>query len=346
MKKQTNKQKIIDLSHGENPKPFLPAVKAVREEAKKINYYPDAKRERLTNFISKTKKIDTKNIYISNGIAGAINIIIPMYADKKSEIILISPTYPVYKIAAKNLKYKIKEILLEKDFSLDVNKIIKSITKYTKFIVIVNPNNPTGNILISNKDLEKILKATKGFVIVDEAYFEFAEENSIKNKSALQLFKKYKNLIVFRSFSKAYGLAGLRIGYVFADKEVIQKIKEIGENGNIFKVNRLALSAAESVFQNKSLAKKYIKDFVDTKKEFEKQISKIEGIKVLESNTSFTLFKFDKPIKTIPEKLRKKGILIKPAGMYKNFPKDVLIFGVPRRNQIQYVYKSLKEILK
>lgn len=336
---KANKQNIIDLRFGENPEAFLPSVKAVKEEAEKINMYPDPKREKLIELIAKKEKINPENIYISNGIDGAINIIFSMFANKDTEIILPAPTFPDYEFAGKDLGYKITEVQLEKDFSLDMDKTIKSITKNTKFIVIVNPNNPTGNQLVNNKDLEKILSSFKGFVIVDEAYFELTNETSIN------LLDKYPNLIIFRGFSKGYGLAGLRVGIVFANKKVIQKINETEGRSNKFIVNRLALRGVEAVLLNLPLARKYIDNFLNTKEEFEKQISKIDCVQVLKSKTSFSLFRFDEPINNISEKLKEKGILIKSTKIYKNFPKDIIIVGVPKKDKIQYVYNSIKEII-
>ncbi|MBU4223965.1 histidinol-phosphate aminotransferase family protein [Patescibacteria group bacterium] len=337
---KANKQIIIDLRFGENPEAFLPAVRAVKEEAEKINKYPEPKREQLINYISKNEKINKENIYITNGIDGAINIVFSIYADKKSEIILPVPTFPDYEFSAKDLKYKIKKVPLEKDFSLDIDKVIKSITKSTKFIVIVNPNNPTGNQLINNKDLERILKSFKGLVIIDEIYFELTGETSI------QLLNNYRNLILFRGFSKGYGLAGLRIGIIFANKKIIQKINETEGRSNKFIVNRLALRAAESVFLNLPLTREYINNFLNTKNEFENQISKIKGIQVLESKTSFSLFKLAKLSNNIPDKLKSKGILIKSTKVYENFPNNIMIIGVPKKEEIQYVYNSIKEIIQ
>jgi len=336
---KNQKRNIIDLRFGENPEAFSPAVEAIKEEAEMINMYPDSKRQKLISLVSKKEQINKENIYISNGIAGAIHIIFTIYANKNFEIILPVPTFPDYEFTGKDLGYQIKEIPLEKDFSLDVEKLIKSINKNTKFIVIVNPNNPTGNSLISNKDLENILKSFKGFVIIDEAYFELTNETSIG------LLDKYKHLIIFRGFSKGYGLAGLRIGIVFANKEIIKKINETEGKSNKFIVNRLALKAAESVLLNQHIAKKYVDTFLSTKKEFETKISKIKGIQVLESKTSFSLFRLNKPLNDVPKKLKKKRILIKSTEIYKNFPNDIMIIGVPKREEIQYIYNSIKEII-
>ncbi|OGJ50873.1 hypothetical protein A2335_00835 [Candidatus Peregrinibacteria bacterium RIFOXYB2_FULL_32_7] len=330
----------VRLMFGENPYVFQPALKAVRQEATFMNFYPDpVKNDLRAKIADYVGKVLTENIFLGNGEDGLIELIAKVFIEEKDEVLLIAPSFPAYLAAIQLMGGKEKYVYLEKDFSLDFDKLQKSLKK-TKLAFIANPNNPTGNLLLSFEQIEEILKFYQGILVIDECYFELS-----KNKSAISLIKKYPNLIVLRSFSKSFGLSGLRIGYAIADKEIMKFFEKAEGSSQVFAVNRLAQAGAMAVMDNLNLNKKFVQKFLKRKKDFENKLKKIKGIKVFETRTSFCLIKTDFLAKEIKEKLILQNIFVKDCSIFENMDPDLVYLGVPREEDEEEVFEALKLIM-
>jgi histidinol-phosphate aminotransferase len=211
------------------------------------NRYPDPLQKELKQRISELKGVKSENIFIGNGSDEPIDQLIRATCDPgKNNIIICPPTYGMYEVAANINDVAIKEILLKENFQLDVNAVINSIDSDTKLIFLCSPNNPTGNAL-KEEDILAVLKAFSGIVILDEAYIDFAEKESFINR-----LSAFPNLVILQTFSKAWGLAGLRVGVAYASEAIIAVLNKIKAPYNI---SLLAQQAAMQALTNeKSVA--------------------------------------------------------------------------------------------
>ena len=235
---------------GPSPK----AIKAFQKEKEKIFKYPDSDSNSLRNFISKKFKLDPKRIICGSGSDQIFDLTCQLFLVPKDEVIVTEFGFIMHRIYAS--LYNAKVILAkEKNFKASVDEILKKVTKKTKIVFIANPNNPTGTYLSKSEMLNLRQKLRKNILlVVDDAYFEFLNEDNFS--SGLELFKNSKNVLVTRTFSKIYGLAGLRLGWGYSSKEIIDAMYKIKPP---FNVNRAALSAGIEALKDKEWTKKAIK---------------------------------------------------------------------------------------
>jgi len=182
-----------------------------------FNRYPDPRQRDLKTEISKIKDIPTSQIFLGNGSDEAIDLCFRVFCNPgQDNIVAIDPSYGMYEVCADINDIEVRTVKLNEDFSLPAEKLISACDQNTKLLFICNPNNPTGN-LYSHEDLEYIIKNTPGIVVLDEAYIDFAEEGS----SMLSRIDEFPNLIILQTFSKAWGMAGIRLGLAYASEEIM-----------------------------------------------------------------------------------------------------------------------------
>lgn len=183
-----------------------------------VNRYPDPHQLQLKTCISQLKGVPVNQIFVGGaGSDEAIDLVFRIFCEPGVDnVIAIAPSYGVYKVAAATNNVGLKEVQLEPDYSLPVDKLLMAADSHSKVIWICSPNNPTGNAFESS-DIERILESFQGIVVVDEAYIDFSQKGSMIEK-----LQKYPNLIVLQTFSKAWGMAGLRLGMAFAVPEVAE----------------------------------------------------------------------------------------------------------------------------
>ncbi len=250
----------------------------------KYHRYPDPLQKKLKEQISAAKDIHTEKIFIGNGSDEAIDLLIRAFCNPGEDNILTTPpTYGMYEVCAAINDIAVLKVLLTDDFELDMHKIKKSINKKTKLIFICSPNNPTGNSF-STSDIKDLLEKFKGLVIVDEAYIDFSERNSLLKK-----LKDYPNLVILQTLSKAWALAGLRIGTAFASKQIIDILNKVKPPYNISIITQQlaikVLSSNADVFKNVKVIRYEKEKLLHDLKEY--------GFvkKVYESDTNFLLVK-------------------------------------------------------
>jgi len=190
--------------------------------------YPDPLQKQLKQKLSTLKNVPAENIFVGNGSDEAVDLLIRAFCNPGVDNILIfPPTYGMYEVAAEINDVAINKILLTKDYQLDVSAIKNGIDENTKIVFVCSPNNPTGNLLDS-KSIEWLLKNFYRIVVVDEAYIDFAG-----TESWIKRLNEYPNLVILQTLSKAWGLAGLRIGFAYASKEIIHVLNKIKPPYNI-----------------------------------------------------------------------------------------------------------------
>ncbi|MDD5069920.1 MAG: histidinol-phosphate transaminase, partial [Candidatus Omnitrophica bacterium] len=252
-------------------------------------------------------------------------------------VIVASPTFLIYEIQSAIQEAKIKKVPL-KNYGYDLDAMARAVTSRTKIIFISNPDNPSGTYVNQKKMLEFLKKINKDVLIfLDEAYFEFAPADFPKTA---QFLKTYKNIIFSRTFSKAYGLAGLRIGYGVADSEIIANLNKVREP---FNVNRFSQVAAVAALNEKAYLKRVIEFTNKEKKYFYDQLTKL-GVKYIESATNFVLIDFGRDTALLDAFMLKNGIIVRSL---KGWGLDTFIrvtVGLPKENK-KFV-KILADFLK
>ncbi len=283
-------------------KPTNKALKAIQEflQQNRLQTYPEygLLEKKLANYT----EVNTNQILVTNGSDQGIDLIFRTFTDREDKVIIPTPSFPMFYQSAKIVGNKIAYPLYKNtDPSFPITEVIKAIDKFVKLIVICNPNNPTGT-LVSLNDIKKIAsKAKDAIVLVDEAYFEFSKV------SAVSLIKKYPNIIVTRTFSKAFGLASLRIGYVIASKECIQELRKVR---GPYDINMIAYSAASSLLDDKKDTEKYVEEVMKKSKPMIEKFFIKNGIPFYSSSANFILFK-PKDSKFVERTLYEKGILVR-----------------------------------
>ncbi|MBN2214314.1 MAG: histidinol-phosphate transaminase [Bacteroidales bacterium] len=269
-----------------------------------FNRYPDPLQLKLKNEIAKIKDVSTDHIFLGNGSDEAIDLLIRAFCQPVTDNILsIDPTYGMYKVCADINEVKFNRILLTGDFQLDVSAMLKMVNKHTKLLFLCSPNNPTSNSFREN-DVMKIIDSFEGLVVLDEAYIDFSRHRGFLNK-----LPEYQNLVILQTFSKAWGLAGIRLGMCFADSRVIAVMNKIKYPYN---VNRPALAIAlEALVKNKQAKDRWLEEIINERERISKELTKIPCIiRVFPSDANFILVKVKNP-GTIYEYLKNKKIIVR-----------------------------------
>ncbi len=186
------------------------------------NRYPDPRQLKLKERVSEIKNVPVKNIFLGNGSDEPIDLLFRAFCEPgKDNVVSINPTYGMYRVAADTNNVSVKLVNLGPDFELDADAILADVTPQTKIIFLCSPNNPSGNAL-DHSDMKRIIEGFHGLVVVDEAYIDFCPE-----KSFLPVLDQYPNLVILQTFSKAWGMAGLRLGMAFAAPQIIEVLSRI-----------------------------------------------------------------------------------------------------------------------
>jgi histidinol-phosphate aminotransferase len=219
------------------------------------NRYPDPLQLQVKKKLGKIKSAAVENIFLGNGSDEAIDLLIRAFCEPNRDSILITePTYGMYAVCAEVNAVNIQKVLLTKDFDLDVNSVLQKVDPTTRIIFLCSPNNPTGNLLSRGK-ITEILTKFNGLVVIDEAYIDFS-----KSKSFVKSLKQFPNLVVLQTFSKAWGLAGLRLGMCFASKAIIDILNKIKYPYNVNIITQqIALAALKKTGRKNKAVKEIVK---------------------------------------------------------------------------------------
>ena len=268
-----------------------------------LNRYPDPQQTRLKESIASQKKVSTDQLLLGNGSDEVLDLIFRAFCEPNQDSILTTPpTYGMYDVLA-NLN-AVDNILvpLSPDFQLEVDSIFDAIKPQTKLLFICSPNNPSGNS-VERKAIERLLKNFNGLVVIDEAYIDFT-----KDPSWTQVLEQYPNLIVTQTLSKAYGLAGIRLGICYASKEIIAVLNKIKPPYNI---NSLTQEAAIKAFENKDSVQAQIESILNERSNLINAFKSVPFIKkIYPSEANFILIKVDDANKRYKE-LIKNGIVVR-----------------------------------
>ena len=267
------------------------------------NRYPDPLQFEVKKRLSEIKGVPPKHIFLGNGSDEAIDILFRSFCNPGVDnVILVPPTYGMYEVSANINDIAIKRVPLTEDFQLNLEGIAEAIDDKTKLIFICSPNNPTGNS-INREDVETVLANFNGIVVIDEAYINFSRQ-----KTFIQELTEYANLVILQTLSKAWGLAGLRIGMAFASEEIIEVMNKVKPPYNI---NEASQQLALKALQNIDLVNLWIRE---TLAERDKLVLKLKDLDfvldIYPSDANFILVKTTDP-KGIYNYLVGKGIIVR-----------------------------------
>ena len=267
------------------------------------NRYPDPLQIALKEKISEIKTVPAQNIFLGNGSDEAIDLLFRIFCEPgRDNVIIFPPTYGMYEVCAAMNNVKVKKVPLKKNFQLNLAAGEKSIDPFTKLIFICNPNNPTGNS-INIADAEFLLNNFKGLVVIDEAYINYSRQQTFISK-----LTEYPNLVILQTLSKAWGLAGLRLGMAFAGEPVINYMNKVKYPYNINTVSQqLALKALE----NTKTVSEWISITLEQRKWMIEELTRLWIVKsVYPSDANFILVKTSEARK-VYEYLSSKGIIVR-----------------------------------
>ncbi len=267
-----------------------------------VNRYPDPYQNKVKDILATQKGIDKSQILIGNGSDEVLDLIFRVFCEpNKDNIITLPPTYGMYEVLANTNAIEVLKVELDTNFQIDTSKILQTINEQTKLIFICSPNNPTANDIDVSK-IETLLNSFNGILVIDEAYIDFSE-----NKSWLTRLNEYPNLIVTQTLSKAYGVAGIRLGICYASEEIISYLNKIKPPYNVN-----VLSQEKAVLQlNNQDVEKQIKTLIEQRKQLMLKLKEVPFVeRIYNSSTNFILLKVDDANKRYTQ-LINKGIVVR-----------------------------------
>ena len=337
------KSKLAKIKLSANESALGPSPKAKKEYIKVSNSfarYPDSDGRFLRKTLSNKFKLDRNRIILGSGSDQIFELICKSFLKKGDEVIVPKYSFIIYRIYSKMNGAKVI-YSRENNFKVSVKEILKKVSKKTKIVFLANPNNPTGTY-IKKEDLLLLRKKLRSniLLVVDDAYYEYVKQKDYL--SALKIFKNYKNVVMTRTFSKIYGLAGLRVGWGYASKEIIDALNKVKPP---FNVSRPALFAASAAIKDSLWLNKEIKHVNKWNKKMFNEFKKMK-IETNKSYCNFLLVNFDKVKKNsskVFKLLAKTGILVRKMDVYGI--KNSLRITIGKSDENRKLISKMKKIL-
>ncbi|WP_034893014.1 histidinol-phosphate transaminase [Gillisia sp. Hel_I_29] len=300
-----------------------------------VNRYPDPQQRDLKAAIGNLKGINTSKILLGNGSDEVLDLLYRAFCEPKMDnVISLPPTYGMYSVLANINNIENREVLLNDSFQPNVDEILNSVDKNTKIIFLCSPNNPTGNSFSKDK-VERILTDFSGLVVIDEAYIDFAVQ-----ESWLLSLENYPNLIITQTLSKAYGLAGIRLGICYASSEIITILNRIKPPYN---VNELTQKRALERVLSKEEVKLEISSLIDQRAVLIKELLQVKFInEIYPTDANFVLVKVDNATQRYNE-LINKGIVIRNRTT-QPLCNNTLRFTIGKSEENKKLIDALKEL--
>lgn len=305
VKRELGLKDVIKMASNENPLgPSPKALTAIKNSLGAVNRYPEAGCFYLRQAVSKALKVKPEQLVFGNGSDELIVLALRAFVDEGDEVVVAAPTFLIYEIASKIQGARIKKVPT-KYFKYDLKAMKREVTRNTRLIFIANPDNPNGTY-VTRYELEAFLKGLpeSAMVFMDEAYFDFVEEKDYPNGLD---YISGNNLIVTRSFSKSYGLAGLRVGYGVSNPGIVKYMECVREP---FNVNLIAQVAAAAALKDRDFLSKTKRATQRGKRFLYAEFNKL-GLRYVPSVTNFILFETGKDAGQVCKKLLKKGVIVR-----------------------------------
>ncbi len=341
IEKQLGISPIIKLASNENPLgPSPMAVRAIIEDLKNLNRYPDGGSLKLKSALAEKLNVKPDNIFVGLGSNEALDIVARAYLRPGKSAVYSKGSFAVYPIVVELSGAEHKVVELKKDFSIDLKAHLDAIDETTAVVFIANPNNPTGTAF-SKREFEEFLKAFPEDVllVLDEAYYEYALGSGFDIENGVEYIYD-KNVLVTRTFSKIYGLAGLRLGYAVAKEEIINDMNKIRQP---FNVTRPAQVAGVEALKDKMFIKQSQVVNEEGKEYLYSQFKRL-GLNFIKSYTNFILVDTRRDCRKVFDALLKKGVIVRSMHGY-GFPTHIRVTVGTMKENLKFI-KALEEVLK
>lgn len=338
VKRELGLSKVIKLASNENPYDISPKVKkAVEKAIDSLNRYPDGDCFYLRQELARILRVSSKQLIFGNGSDELIVFAARAFLKQGDEVIVAQPSFLIYDIASKLEGAKVVAVPL-KEFHYDLEGMKRSITKKTRIIFLGNPDNPAGTYF-TQYSFERFMRDIPSDILVfcDEAYYEYVQAKDYVDSVAL--LKKFKNLFVTRTFSKMYGLAGLRIGYGIGSEELVDILNRVREP---FNVNSLAQVAALACLKDQPYYEKIAEKVEEERQFLYKSFDRL-NLKFIKSCTNFILIQMDRNAGDIVKKLLSKGIIVRDMSGWGLNNYFRVTIGNEKENKT--LVKALEEVL-
>jgi len=303
-----------------------------------VRLYPPLYGAMAIKAISEFFGFSESEIFVGNGADGVLDSLTKVFVKKGSKVLVVEPTFPLYAYFTQLYGGKKVTVLLRPNFELDVDGILEKCDEQTSLLIVCSPNNPTGN-QFKEGDLKKILQEFNGVVVVDEAYVDFAKY------TVVDWIRNFDNLIVLRTFSKAFGLAGIRAGFLVSNKSIAEYVKRVTHP---FDVNIVTQRIIALALQNWNYFKERTQYIVREREWLRNNLAKIDGITPYPSDANFILFKVTKNnliSSAVTKRLEIRNVLVKDRG---NLPllANCIRVTVGTRNMNETFVSALKEAVE
>jgi histidinol-phosphate aminotransferase len=335
--KQFGLEAVTYLASNENPFGCSPAVtKAITAAISGVHRYPDGAGRALKKVIAADLNVLPTNIVLGNGSNEVLELVAKVFLSSADEMLISEQSFAMYPIFGLSLAAQVRSVPM-RDWFVDLDEMLLAITPKTKVIYIANANNPTGT-MVSFESLKVFIDRLPSHIllVIDEAYIEFADVNF---SSAVSLIDKYPNIVVSRTFSKAYGIAGLRVGYGIANDTVVALLEKMRQP---FNVNSIALAGAMAAFQDRIFLKQVVDHNRKEKARIQAQLDLVK-VRYLPSQTNFLAIELPNLAKQLSEFLKRNGVIVRSLTSYNMA--DWLRVSVGLTNENDLFILKLKEFL-
>ncbi|MBS7645212.1 MAG: histidinol-phosphate transaminase [Candidatus Bathyarchaeia archaeon] len=340
LKRELGLKKVIKLASNENPyRPPRRVLEALRRAILEVNRYPDSSCYHLREKLSRRYGVEGNRIIFGNGSDELVTLALRALLDKGDEVLMAYPTFLIYHIASKAAGLRIRRVPL-KNYRYDLDAMAGAVTPTTKLIFIANPDNPTGTY-VTRGEVERFLDEVPEDVIIffDEAYFEYARDLG-DYPDSLRYHDGKGNIITARTFSKAYGIAGLRVGYAIAEPSIIELMNKVRSP---FNVNSLAQIAAEAALDEEEYVKRVVEKTEKGKRQLYEGLKDL-GLEYIPSAANFVLIRLGGGAAAIAQELMMKGIITRYMGPW-GLPEHIRVtVGTEEENRV--FLKALGESIK
>jgi len=330
---------IVKLNFNENlflsKKKLTDIIKVVAKECD-LRIYPQEEQNKLKQSISRQLKVPFDSIVIGNASDELIDRISRLFLEKGETAVSIAPTFPVFKYCAKRQGANYLTIPLLENFRLNIKQLLSSFSTKTSMLYLCSPNNPTGT-QFNKEEIETLINKFPGIVVLDEAYAEYA------NYSLISKVNDFENLIILRTFSKAFGLAALRLGYAVTNSTLSNILIE--KSPLPFPVSSFTLNMGKKLMENFNIVSQSVDELKREREKLIKKLNQINGIKAFNSQANFVFFAVNKPYEMVYQTLLNKGLLIKKIGKILHLDNCLrTTVGLPWMNE--KLVENLKEIFR
>jgi len=338
---QTQDEKIVKLDLNENLAVSSDMVEKLLLNACQgldARRYPPPHGAMAVQAISNFFGFAESEVLVGNGSDELLDLLMKTFVEKQTRVLVVEPTFPLYTYFTQLYGGEKITVLLKPDFRLDVGAILEKSSGEPSILIVCSPNNPTGNQFVESS-LEKVVREFNGIVVVDEAYVDFAKY------SVINWTRKDDNLIVLRTFSKAFGLAGIRLGFAVSNKSVIDCLKRATPP---FNVNIISQRVVALALKNWDYFKQRIEYIIREREWLRNALAKINGVVPYPSDASFILFRIKRKglsSSTVRERLQSKNVFVKDRG---NAPllENCIRVTVGTRDMNEAFLSALKEVLE